>query len=101
IEKPQKLAENPMPTVKGKSYHVRPELNRRGERNEDATETLDKYIDDALLAGYQNVTITHDKGTGALRKGVKTFAEKHERITDFRTGTAEEGGSGVTVLTLS
>ncbi|HLR08354.1 MAG TPA: endonuclease MutS2 [Bacillota bacterium] len=101
IEKPQKLAENPMATVKGKSYHVSPELDLRGERYEDALETLDKYIDDALLAGYQHVSIIHGKGTGALRKGVKTFAEKHERITDFRTGTAEEGGSGVTVLTLS
>src|SRR5699024_3960570 len=101
IEKPQKLAENPMATVKGKSYHVSTELDLRGERYEDALETLDKYIDDALLAGYQHVSIIHGKGTGALRKGVKTFAEKHERITDFRTGTAEEGGSGVTVLTLS
>ena len=28
---------------------------------------VEKYIDDALLAGYPRVSIIHGKGTGALR----------------------------------
>ncbi len=73
----------------------------RGERYEDALEQLEKYIDDALLAGYSSVSIIHGKGTGALRKGVNTVAKKHPRVASARPGKEGEGGSGVTVLELT
>src|SRR5699024_8132983 len=69
------VTETPLATVKGSSYHVKTELDLRGERYEDAMGDLEKYIDDALLAGYPKVFIIHGKGTGALRKGVKEFAK--------------------------
>src|SRR5699024_5792861 len=53
--------------------HVKTELDLRGERYEDALLQLEKYIDEALLSGYPQVTIIHGKGTGALRKGVEQF----------------------------
>ncbi|ALX48248.1 endonuclease MutS2 [Lentibacillus amyloliquefaciens] len=92
--------EKPLATVKGSSYHVKTELDLRGERFEDALTQLEKYIDDALLAGYPKVFIIHGKGTGALRKGVKEFAKNHPRIGADRSGAEGEGGSGVTVLEL-
>lgn len=94
------VTETPLATVKGSSYHVKTELDLRGERYEDAMGDLEKYIDDALLAGYPKVFIIHGKGTGALRKGVKEFAKNHSRIASDRPGSAGEGGSGVTVLEL-
>ncbi|GAB4075030.1 endonuclease MutS2 [Barrientosiimonas marina] len=93
--------EKPMTTVKGSSHHVKTELDLRGERYEEAMEQLEKYVDDALLAGYPKVFIIHGKGTGALRKGVKQFAQKNPRIKGDRQGEAGEGGSGVTVLELA
>ncbi|SFD59346.1 DNA mismatch repair protein MutS2 [Lentibacillus persicus] len=92
--------DKPLATVKGSSYHVKTELDLRGERYEDALSRLEKYIDDALLAGYPKVFIIHGKGTGALRKGVKEFSKNHPRIGAERPGSAGEGGSGVTVLEL-
>ncbi|WP_284139778.1 endonuclease MutS2 [Virgibacillus sp. LDC-1] len=92
--------EKPMATVKGANYHIRTELDLRGERFEDALIRLEKYIDDALLAGYPRVSIIHGKGTGALRKGVQDFVKKHRSISNYREGTMEEGGSGVTVIEL-
>ncbi|HLR62648.1 MAG TPA: endonuclease MutS2 [Lentibacillus sp.] len=94
------VTETPLATVKGSSYHVKTELDLRGERYEDAMGDLEKYIDDALLAGYPKVFIIHGKGTGALREGVKEFAKNHSRIASDRPGSAGEGGSGVTVLEL-
>ena len=94
------LTERPMATVKGSAYHVKNELDLRGERFEDALQRLEKYVDDALLAGYPQVSIIHGKGTGALRTGVQEFAKKHRQIQNYRPGGMKEGGSGVTVLEL-
>ncbi|WAA11628.1 endonuclease MutS2 [Fervidibacillus halotolerans] len=88
----------PIATVKGKEYHVQIELDLRGERYEDAMVKLEKYIDDALLAGYQRVSIIHGKGTGALRTGVQNYLKNHRAVKSFRYGNANEGGIGVTVV---
>jgi len=101
IKAEQPYKEKPMATVKGKGYHVKTELDLRGERYEDALNRLEKYIDDALLAGYPTVSIIHGKGTGALRNAVQNYAKNHRNITNHRAGGMNEGGSGVTVLELS
>ena len=88
----------PVATVKNKGSHTKPELDLRGERYEDALQQLEKYIDDALLQGYPRVTIIHGKGTGALRKGVQEFAKRHRHIKSATAGSAQEGGSGVTIF---
>ncbi|WP_077621305.1 endonuclease MutS2 [Sediminibacillus massiliensis] len=98
VKRDQPLVEKPMATVKGSNYHVKTELDLRGERYEDAVQQVEKYVDDALLAGYPRVSIIHGKGTGALRNAVQEFAKRHPRIKDFRAGGMNEGGSGVTVL---
>lgn len=100
IGKQNQTIEKPLTTIKGSNYHVKTELDLRGERFEDALLRLEKYIDDALLAGYPKVSIIHGKGTGALRKGVLEFVKKHPRISDARPGEAGEGGSGVTIINL-
>lgn len=97
-EASQQKMDRPLATIKGSSYHVKTELDLRGERFEDALQKLEKYIDDALLAGYQKVSIIHGKGTGVLRKGVQDFAKNHPSISSYRFGSQGEGGSGVTVL---
>lgn len=100
IHRPESVKEQSLSTVKGSSYHVKPELDLRGERYEDALHRLEKYIDDAILAGYTQVSIIHGKGTGALRQAVQNFAKQHPSIQSSRLGGMNEGGSGVTVLKL-
>ncbi|ASN05056.1 endonuclease MutS2 [Virgibacillus necropolis] len=100
ISEKKEFNEKPLATVKGSSYHVRPELDLRGERYEDALLRVEKYIDDVILAGYQKVSIIHGKGTGALRKGVQDLAKKHSKISTIRPGVSGEGGSGVSIIEL-
>lgn len=100
IGKQKQDTERPMATVKGSRYHASTELDLRGERFENALMRLEKYLDDALLAGYSKVSIIHGKGTGALRKGVQEFAKKHPSIATSRSGSSGEGGSGVTIMEL-
>ncbi|MFT8871664.1 MAG: endonuclease MutS2 [Sporolactobacillus sp.] len=88
------------PVVRVRADHriVKPELDLRGERYEDAMQKVEKYLDEALLAGYSRVAIIHGKGTGVLRKGVSKLIERHPRVKSFRLGSEGEGGSGVTVV---
>lgn len=97
--KAQKVKEvKPLTMIKGKDYHVSLELDLRGERYENALLRVEKYIDDALLAGYPRVSIIHGKGTGALRQGVQEYLKNHRSVKKIRFGEAGEGGSGVTVV---
>jgi DNA mismatch repair protein MutS2 len=98
INSPKPVETKPIATVKGKDFHVGLELDLRGERYEDALMRVEKYIDDALLAGYPRVNIIHGKGTGALRQGVQEYLKNHRSVKKIRFGDAGEGGTGVTVV---
>jgi DNA mismatch repair protein MutS2 len=75
-------------------------LDLRGLRAEDAIEELDKYLDDATLAGLARVTVIHGKGTGALRQAVRDHLSRHPEVAAFRLGAESEGGSGATIVDL-
>ena len=81
-----------------KSQHVSPKLDLRGERYDAAQHKVDKYLDDAFLAGLNEVEIVHGKGTGALRKAVEEILEKNSHVEDYRLGRQKEGGMGVTIV---
>jgi DNA mismatch repair protein MutS2 len=80
-----------------KTREVSFEIDLRGMTGEEAANALDKYLDDALLAGLSKVRIIHGKGTGALRKAVSDFLRADPRVSEWRLGETGEGGSGVTV----
>ncbi len=77
-----------------------PELDLRGQRLDDAIMQTDKFLDDALIAGWSQVRIIHGKGTGALRKGIAEFLEKHRKVKNKKAGAWNEGDMGVTVVEL-
>jgi DNA mismatch repair protein MutS2 len=61
---------------------------------------VDRYLDDAVLNGRQEIQIIHGKGTGALRKGIQEYLRRHPKVKEFRLGNYGEGDAGVTVVTL-
>lgn len=76
------------------------EIQLLGQTVEEAVGNLDKFIDDAVLAGIQSIRIVHGKGTGALRSAVHQFLKKDKRVKTFRLGAYGEGDSGVTLAEL-
>ncbi|UTR15549.1 endonuclease MutS2 [Salipaludibacillus sp. LMS25] len=100
INRPKAVETKPLATIRGREAHVKTELDLRGERYENAMLEVEKYLDDAVLAGYHQVSIIHGKGTGALRKGVQELLKNHRNVQETRLGTQGEGGSGVTVVSL-
>lgn len=83
-----------------KVQQISREIDIRGTTVAEAEELLNKYIDDAILAGLSDVRIIHGKGTGALRKGIRSYLMEHPHIKDARFGDMNEGGDGVTVAQL-
>jgi DNA mismatch repair protein MutS2 len=75
-------------------------LDLRGARVEEALEALDRYLDDASVAGLRSVTIIHGLGTGALRDAVRAAASAHPLVREARPGERGEGGDGATVVSL-
>ena len=76
------------------------EVDVRGMNLEEATEAVDTYLADAVMAGLNEVSIIHGKGTGVLRTGIQKHLKHHLNVKAFRDGMYGEGEQGVTVVTL-
>jgi len=75
-------------------------LDLRGARVDEALSALDRYLEDASLAGLARVSVIHGLGTGALRDAVRSDAAAHPLVRTVRPGERGEGGDGVTVVEL-
>ena len=71
-----------------------------GRTTDEARDLFEKYLDDAFMAGMANVRLVHGKGTGALRKAVRSLLSDHPLVESFRDGEPGEGGAGATVAAL-
>ena len=76
------------------------ELMLLGKTTDEARDLVEQYLDDAFMAGLPHVRLVHGKGTGALRKAVRTLLSSHPLVESFRDGEPSEGGAGATVAAL-
>ena len=76
------------------------EIDIRGMASDEGIMEVDRYIDEAILAGIETVTVIHGKGTGVLRAAVHSHLRRHTNVEGFRVGTFGEGENGVTIVTL-
>lgn len=77
------------------------EFHVRGWRAEEVVPELEKYLNQAYLAGLPYVRIVHGKGTGTLRQVVRAFLAEHPLVQSFSAADPREGGDGVTVAVLA
>lgn len=77
------------------------ELDLRGKRADEALDELERYLQDAYLAGLPFVRIIHGKGTGRLREEVRKALRQSQMVSSWTVGKDEEGGDGVTVARIS
>jgi DNA mismatch repair protein MutS2 len=73
-------------------------LDLRGARVDEALEALNRYLDDAGLAGLDSVIVIHGMGTGAVRDAVRSTAADHPLVKSIRPGQRGEGGDGATIV---
>ena len=85
----------------GSQDAVSDEINVIGETVEEATRRVDKFIDEAALAGKPAVRIIHGHGTGALRRGLAEFLASHPLVERTHAEAEDRGGAAITVVELS
>ena len=76
------------------------EINVIGMTVEEASERVDKFLDEAVLAHRAQVRIIHGHGTGALRKGLGAFLKTHPLVERASFESEEHGGKAITVVDL-
>ena len=100
-----KQAERPVSAVRidsslsERKLNFSTELDVRGERLNDAIETVTRYIDDAVMLSVPSVRIIHGKGTGVLRDELQKLIRTIPGVASAKDEHIQFGGSGVTVVT--
>jgi DNA mismatch repair protein MutS2 len=98
----EKKAENrPDRASKLRLGNVPREMDIRGQNAEDGMLEVDRYLDEAVMAGLAEVSIIHGKGTGKLRSAIQEHLRHHPHVKSYRLGRYGEGEDGVTVVTLN
>jgi DNA mismatch repair protein MutS2 len=72
----------------------------RGMRADEALHVLDSFLDRLFGANERYAFLIHGHGTGALKTAVRNYLKRSPYTQNFRSGTLEEGGDGVTVVRL-
>jgi len=103
---PQTLPQRP----RGITIHAQPSdepANATGEINvigctvEEATRRVDKFLDEAALAGKPTIRIIHGHGTGALRRGLAEFLSTHPLVESTHHEAEDRGGTAITIAELA
>ncbi len=74
------------------------EINLLGNTFEEALPKIISFLDDAFLYGLKKVRIIHGKGTGILRRKIRSHLKNDERIKAFGNAPSQAGGDGVTIV---
>jgi DNA mismatch repair protein MutS2 len=83
-----------------KTINATTEIDLRHLRAEEAVRDLERFLDDAVLAGLDSIRVVHGKGEGVLRKATQSVLKGHPAVATYRDGEPAEGGQGATVATL-
>lgn len=83
---------------KQKAQAISISVNVQGESLEDAVYHVEKYLDDAYMAGLPEVTIIHGRGEGILSQGIRAMLKRNRLVQSYRKGNYNEGGDGVTIV---
>ncbi|MCH8568788.1 MAG: endonuclease MutS2 [Balneolales bacterium] len=79
---------------------IKPNLDLRGLRGEEAVNELTYYIDRAVQTRLSKVEIIHGKGDGVLKKRVHEILSGRKDVRSFELAPWEQGGPGCTIAEL-
>jgi DNA mismatch repair protein MutS2 len=75
-------------------------LDVRGARVDEALELVERYVNDAAVAGATRISVIHGHGSGALRDALRAQLADHPLVKTWRAGDRGEGGDGATIIEL-
>jgi DNA mismatch repair protein MutS2 len=76
------------------------EIDLRGQSVDESIDRLETFLDYHYGQPTKRVRIIHGHGTGALREAVREHLHRSGYVKSIRPGEQDEGGDGVTVVSL-
>lgn len=76
------------------------EINVIGQRTDEAEESVEKFLDKAVLGEVNRLRIIHGHGTNALRRALWKFFANHAYVDRYYQAESHEGGGGATIVEL-
>ena len=77
---------------------VHQEINVIGQHAEEALDSVDQFLDRAVMATASRVRIVHGHGMGVLRKVIWEMLGRHPHVAKFYQAPQQEGGAGATIV---
>ena len=84
--------------ISARKLRFRDHIDVRGMRAAEALDTVQDFIDDALMLGVASVTILHGKGTGALKEEIRRYLRTIPEVASAVDEHADRGGAGITIV---
>ncbi len=84
--------------ISSRKLNFKDNIDVRGERAADALDSVQNFIDDALMVGVSTVSILHGKGTGALKEEIRRYLRTVPDVARVTDAHADRGGSGITIV---
>ncbi|HZK02780.1 MAG TPA: Smr/MutS family protein [Bacteroidaceae bacterium] len=94
------LSSETQKNIYDKKIKFKPDIDVRGERGEEALQTIMYFIDDAVILGMSRVRILHGTGNGILRGLIREYLNTLPGVASFKDEHIQMGGSGITVVDL-
>ena len=83
-----------------KRLNFKTEIDVRGQRGEEAIQTIQAFVDDAIMLDYSEIRILHGKGNGILKEMIRNYLKSEPIVKSMRDEHVQFGGSGITIVEL-
>ena len=77
------------------------EINVIGQTVDEASSKVERFVDQAFLAGLPRVRVVHGSGMGILRKALRQLLQHHPHVAAVVEAPQNEGGGGATLVELN
>jgi DNA mismatch repair protein MutS2 len=88
-------------SLENEGVNVPGEINVIGQTVDEASSRVERFVDQAFLAGLPRVRIVHGSGMGILRKALRQLLQQHPHVTSVAEAPQNEGGGGATLVELN
>lgn len=86
--------------IQNRKLNFKTSIDIRGERLDEALDSVERFIDDAVMLNVGEVKILHGKGNGILKEEIRKYLRTIGGVASFEDEDIRYGGSGITVVHL-
>jgi DNA mismatch repair protein MutS2 len=88
-------------SLENEGANVPSEINVIGQTVDEASSRVERFVDQAFLAGLPRVRVVHGSGMGILRKALRQMLQQHPHVASVTEAPQNEGGAGATLVELN